>query len=137
MVRCPSTHTKPSQRPYVPSAVRAWAEFAASRVVGLAVQSASAACCVCAAQDAYGGFNSSRVVDDYVYYADQVFSQLGRFVKTWITFNEPLVTCDMGFKGGEHTPHTLGTTIHNSGTAAPGFYPCGFWKIALLDTAVT
>ena len=51
-------------------------------------------------QDAYGGFNSSRLVDDFVYYADAVFSHLGRFVKTWITFNEPLVTCDLGFKAG-------------------------------------
>jgi beta-glucosidase/6-phospho-beta-glucosidase/beta-galactosidase len=58
-------------------------------------------------QDEYGGFNSSRVVDDFVYYADTVFSQLGRFVRTWITFNEPLVTCDMGFKAGGATGHTF------------------------------
>jgi beta-glucosidase/6-phospho-beta-glucosidase/beta-galactosidase len=36
-----------------------------------------------------------------VYYADTVFSHLGRFVQKWITFNEPLVTCDLGFKAGE------------------------------------
>jgi 6-phospho-beta-glucosidase len=58
-------------------------------------------------QDEYGGFNSSRVVDDFVYYADTVFNQLGRFVKTWVTFNEPLVTCDMGFKAGEATGHAI------------------------------
>lgn len=52
-------------------------------------------------QDAYGGFNSSSIVDDFVYYADAVFGQLGPLVKTWITFNEPLVTCDLGFKAGE------------------------------------
>lgn len=52
-------------------------------------------------QDKYGGFNSSQLVDDFVYYADTVFSHLGRFVQRWITFNEPLVTCDLGFKAGE------------------------------------
>lgn len=54
-------------------------------------------------QEAYGGFNSSRVVDDYVYYADVVFKHLGRYVGAgdWISFNEPLVTCDLGFKAGE------------------------------------
>jgi beta-glucosidase/6-phospho-beta-glucosidase/beta-galactosidase len=53
-----------------------------------------------ALQDAYGGFAGSEVVGDFVYYADAVFSHLGRFVKKWITFNEPLVTCDLGFKAG-------------------------------------
>lgn len=57
--------------------------------------------CCCGLQDEYAGFNSSRVVEDFVYYADTVFSHLGRFVKTWITFNEPLVTCDLGYKYGE------------------------------------
>lgn len=54
-------------------------------------------------QEAYGGFNSSRVVEDYVYYADVVFKHLGRYVGAgdWISFNEPLVTCDLGFKAGE------------------------------------
>jgi beta-glucosidase/6-phospho-beta-glucosidase/beta-galactosidase len=56
--------------------------------------------CLNVLQDEYGGFNSSRLVDDFAYYADTVFSHLGRFVKTWITFNEPLVTCDLGFKAG-------------------------------------
>lgn len=58
-------------------------------------------CVCCWLQDKYGGFKSSLLVDDFVYYADTVFSHLGRFVHKWITFNEPLVTCDLGFKAGE------------------------------------
>lgn len=57
-----------------------------------------------ALQDAYGGFNdSTRLVKDFVYYADVAFSHLGPLMRggRWITFNEPLVTCDMGFKAGD------------------------------------
>ena len=52
-------------------------------------------------QDKYGGFNSSEVVDDFVYYADVVFRELGQYVTYWITFNEPLVTCTLGYYEGE------------------------------------
>lgn len=53
-------------------------------------------------QDKYGGFNSSKVVDDFVYYADVVFRELGQYVTNWITFNEPLVTCTLGYYTGKH-----------------------------------
>lgn len=51
-------------------------------------------------QDEYGGFNSSRIADDFAYYSDVVFRELGALVRSWVTFNEPLVVCDLGFKAG-------------------------------------
>lgn len=52
-------------------------------------------------QDKYEGFNSSEVVQDFVYYADVVFQELGQYMKHWVTFNEPLVTCSLGYYVGE------------------------------------
>eukprot|EP00878_Enallax_costatus_P007411 GHUV01007761.1.p1 GENE.GHUV01007761.1~~GHUV01007761.1.p1 ORF type:complete len:408 (+),score=71.37 GHUV01007761.1:665-1888(+) len=68
-------------------------------------------------QDKYGGFNSSEVVDDFVYYADVVFRELGQYVKYWITFNEPLVTCTLGFYEGWFPPGWR--------SGAAGMYRCG------------
>lgn len=39
----------------------------------------------------YGGWNSKKVVDLYVKYAEQVFKYFGHKVKYWFTFNEPIV----------------------------------------------
>ena len=41
-----------------------------------------------ALQDAYGGWESERSIDDFVQYAETVFKRLGSKVKYWITFNE-------------------------------------------------
>lgn len=51
-------------------------------------------------QEKYGGFQGSDVVADFVYFADVVFKELGQYVKYWVTFNEPLVTCILGFHAG-------------------------------------
>lgn len=59
------------------------------------------ACATVPPQDKYGGFNSSDLVDDFVYYADVVFKELGPLVKYWVTFNEPLVTCMLGYYLGK------------------------------------
>lgn len=37
----------------------------------------------------YGGFLNETIVEDYEYYADIVFKRLGKYVKTFFTFNEP------------------------------------------------
>eukprot|EP00775_Hariotina_reticulata_P011794 gene11794-11939_t len=59
-------------------------------------------------QDEYGGFRSNHIVEDYVYYAEVVFRELGRFVQQWITFNEPQIICDLGFKAGLFPPGEQG-----------------------------
>lgn len=45
-------------------------------------------------QDAYGGWLSPRVVDDFEHYASSAFAALDGLVKHWITINEPGVICD-------------------------------------------
>ena len=40
-----------------------------------------------ALQDAYGGWGSARIVEDFAAYADVVFKALGPRVKFWTTFN--------------------------------------------------
>ncbi|KAL1669334.1 glycoside hydrolase superfamily [Schizophyllum commune] len=47
-----------------------------------------------ALQAYYGGFTSSKIVDDFVNYAKTVFQAYNGRVKTWYTFNEPHVYCD-------------------------------------------
>ncbi|KAL5480917.1 hypothetical protein ACEPAI_9858 [Sanghuangporus weigelae] len=41
----------------------------------------------------YGGITSEEFVEDFAHYAKTVFSAFGDRVKTWLTFNEPLVYC--------------------------------------------
>lgn len=55
-------------------------------------------------QDAYGGFLDPQVADDFVYYADIVFSQLGQHVKHWLTFSDPMAICQMGYGVGIYAP---------------------------------
>lgn len=44
-------------------------------------------------QDSYNGFVDSRIVDDFVNFADTLFAAFGDRVKDWMTFNEPWITC--------------------------------------------
>ncbi|RDB25895.1 Beta-glucosidase 7 [Hypsizygus marmoreus] len=48
-----------------------------------------------ALQAYYGGFTSSKVVDDFVNFAKTVFKAYNGRVKTWYTFNEPRVYCSI------------------------------------------
>lgn len=36
-----------------------------------------------------------------MYYAEVVFRELGRYVQQWLTFNEPQVICEVGYKKGQ------------------------------------
>jgi beta-glucosidase/6-phospho-beta-glucosidase/beta-galactosidase len=56
-------------------------------------------------QDSYTGFIGAQIVDDYVNYADVLFSNFGDRVKEWMTFNEPWITCSLQVGGwvGVHT----------------------------------
>jgi beta-glucosidase/6-phospho-beta-glucosidase/beta-galactosidase len=49
-------------------------------------------------QDKYQGFLDPRVQDDYLYYADTMFAQLGDLVDQWMTFNEVISICELGYE---------------------------------------
>ncbi|CAL0334131.1 unnamed protein product [Lupinus luteus] len=63
-----------------------------------------------ALEDEYGGFLSSRIVNDFEDYANLCFKEYGKKVKLWTTLNEP---------------HIFSTTGYASGTSAPG--RCSDW----------
>ncbi|KAI5083200.1 hypothetical protein GOP47_0002943 [Adiantum capillus-veneris] len=55
-------------------------------------------------QDAYGGWLSPQIVDDFAMYAEMCFREFGDRVKHWITFNEPSVFVLLGFNNGSFPP---------------------------------
>ncbi|KAF5370941.1 hypothetical protein D9615_009790 [Tricholomella constricta] len=73
-----------------------------------------------AIQAYYGGFTSSKVVDDFVNYAKTVFKAYNGRVKTWYTFNEPRVYCSQ--VGGYPFNASLAPGINSS--TAP--YHCSY-----------
>src|SRR5699024_4733240 len=50
------------------------------------------------------GFESREAVDEYVYFAKTCFALFGDRVKKWMTFNEPIVTVEMGYLEKNHYP---------------------------------
>ncbi|KAJ3708168.1 hypothetical protein LUZ61_011873 [Rhynchospora tenuis] len=50
-----------------------------------------------ALEDLYGGFLSSRIVEDFRDYAEICFQEFGDRVKNWITFNEPWSYSAVGY----------------------------------------
>lgn len=79
-------------------------------------------------QDLYGGFLDPQIVEDYVYYAETVFRELGHLVRHWITFNEPMSICQLGYGIGVFAPGT------EAGTA--GQYRCGHHLLVAHGRAV-
>ncbi|KAK4491552.1 hypothetical protein RD792_002304 [Penstemon davidsonii] len=57
-----------------------------------------------ALEDSYGGFLSSRIVDDFVDFAKLLFHQFGDRVKYWITINEPWTFSIYGYEFGWFAP---------------------------------
>lgn len=55
-------------------------------------------------QDEYGGWESRRIIDDYVRYATTLFQEYGSKVKYWITMNEQNVFTRLGWMNGAHPP---------------------------------
>lgn len=51
-----------------------------------------------------GGWTSKRTVDAFVKYANTCFKAFGDRVKHWITFNETIVFCGLGYLAGAHPP---------------------------------
>ncbi|KAL3611004.1 hypothetical protein D5086_002024, partial [Populus alba] len=54
--------------------------------------------------DEYGGFLSSKIVDDFAEYADFCFKTFGDRVKYWITMNEPNGLAINGYNFGSFAP---------------------------------
>ncbi|KAI8904872.1 glycoside hydrolase superfamily [Gorgonomyces haynaldii] len=49
-------------------------------------------------EDAYGAYlDTEKFPEDFVYYADTVFNAFGDRVKDWLTVNEPLTYCILGY----------------------------------------
>ncbi|RWW28041.1 hypothetical protein GW17_00007502 [Ensete ventricosum] len=57
-----------------------------------------------ALEDAYGGFLSSNIVNDFKNFAGVCFQEFGDRVKHWITLNEPWSFSSMGYSLGKHAP---------------------------------
>ena len=52
----------------------------------------------------YGGFESRRIVDDFVKYATILFERFGSKVKYWITLNEQNIFTSLGWLTAMHPP---------------------------------
>ncbi|XP_061342184.1 non-cyanogenic beta-glucosidase-like [Gastrolobium bilobum] len=57
-----------------------------------------------ALEDEYGGFLSSRIVQDFQDYADLCFDRFGDRVKLWVTLNEPWLYSNGGYAQGTTAP---------------------------------
>ncbi|KAL4178498.1 hypothetical protein AMTRI_Chr13g82600 [Amborella trichopoda] len=57
-----------------------------------------------ALEEEYGGFLSSKIVDDFRDYSDICFKEFGDRVKYWITINEPLTVAADGYDLGIKAP---------------------------------
>lgn len=60
-----------------------------------------------ALQKKYGGWNSRRVVELYVKYAELLFKRYGDRVKDWFTFNEPIVPQTRIYLDAVRYPHIV------------------------------
>jgi beta-glucosidase/6-phospho-beta-glucosidase/beta-galactosidase len=68
-------------------------------------------------QDKYGGFLSPQIQADFLYYADMLFRHLGDIVDQWMTFNEVISICELGYQVDVFAPQA------NKGLGAK--YTCG------------
>ncbi|KAK9124984.1 hypothetical protein Scep_013830 [Stephania cephalantha] len=67
-----------------------------------------------ALEDAYSGFLSPLIVDDFQDYAELCFKEFGDRVKSWITFNEPWTLCNGGYTTGAHAPGRCSPWLENN-----------------------
>lgn len=68
-------------------------------------------------QDTYGGFMSPLIQRDFLYYADTLFTHLGDLVDQWLTFNEVISICELGYQLKAFAPQL--------GGGLPAKYTCG------------
>lgn len=57
-----------------------------------------------ALEDEYGGFLSSRIVNDFKDFAELCYERFGDRVKDWVTLNEPLSYAQHGYASGVFAP---------------------------------
>ncbi len=63
-----------------------------------------------ALEEAYGGWESRKIVDDFVNYATTLFKRYGDRVKYWITMNEQNIFTYFGWMAGMHPPGKVNDT---------------------------
>ncbi|BAF24115.1 beta-glucosidase 27 precursor [Oryza sativa Japonica Group] len=71
-----------------------------------------------ALEDKYRSFLSENIVKDFVDYADVCFREFGDRVKSWNTFNEPMIFCAGGYGSGTKAPGRCSPYV--SKKCAPG-----------------
>ncbi|KAK9154605.1 hypothetical protein Sjap_002085 [Stephania japonica] len=67
-----------------------------------------------ALEDAYSGFLSPLIVNDFQDYAELCFKEFGDRVKDWITFNEPWTFSHGGYTTGAHAPGRCSSWVENN-----------------------
>jgi beta-glucosidase len=55
-------------------------------------------------QDKYKGFMDPQIQEDFLYYADAIFANLGDLVDQWMTFNEVISICELGYERDTFAP---------------------------------
>ncbi|WCJ18231.1 beta glucosidase 12 [Euphorbia peplus] len=65
-----------------------------------------------ALEDEYGGFLSSKIVNDFSDYSEVCFKNYGDRVKKWITLNEPYVFATDGYDNGTKAPGRCSTWLN-------------------------
>ncbi len=55
-------------------------------------------------QAAYEGLIAMPIIEDYLYFADVCFAAFGDRVKKWVTFNEPLTSCNEQYGKANFAP---------------------------------
>nr|XP_043608969.1 beta-glucosidase 12-like [Erigeron canadensis] len=76
-----------------------------------------------ALEDEYGGFLSSRIVDDFRDFAELCFRRFGDRVKYWITLNEPWSYSVGGYEKGNYAPGRCSYFVGNCSTGDSGIEP--------------
>lgn len=57
-----------------------------------------------ALQKEYGGWESRRIIEDFLHYAQTCFEAFGEHVRHWIVLNEPNIFTQLGYLLGLHPP---------------------------------
>uniref|UniRef100_A0A7C8ZNK5 Beta-glucosidase n=1 Tax=Opuntia streptacantha TaxID=393608 RepID=A0A7C8ZNK5_OPUST len=64
-------------------------------------------------QDRYGGWLSPQLKEDFAYYAEVCFKYFGKWVKHWVTFNEPNSIAALGYRYGQYPPGRCSASFGN------------------------
>ncbi|KAL5727187.1 beta-glucosidase [Ranunculus cassubicifolius] len=74
-------------------------------------------------EDEYGGFLSSRIVQDFQDYVEVCYKEFGDRVKHWITLNEPRSLSNNGYNRGTQAPGRCSQTVGNCSAGNSGTEP--------------